>query len=78
MIYSGVNNALIGYTGFVGMNILQQKPFMFLYNSKNIEEIKGKEFDLIVCSVHAYFVAKVFFLAGVRLSWCGEVPEKYV
>ena len=28
--------------------------------------------------VHSYFVAKIFFLAGVRLSWCGEVPQKHV
>jgi len=43
-------NALIGYTGFVGSNILEQKDFDFCYNSKNIEEIKGKEFDLVVCA----------------------------
>ena len=43
-------NALIGHTGFVGSNILEQKDFDFCYNSKNIEEIKGKEFDLVVCA----------------------------
>jgi predicted DNA-binding protein YlxM (UPF0122 family) len=39
---------LIGYTGFVGSNIAKQKEFDFYYNSKNIEEIEGKEFDLLV------------------------------
>jgi nucleoside-diphosphate-sugar epimerase len=43
-------NALIGHTGFVGSNILEQKDFDFCYNSKNIEEIKGKEFDMVVCA----------------------------
>ena len=43
-------NALIGYTGFVGSNIANQKKFDFYYNSKNIEEIKGKSFDLLVCA----------------------------
>lgn len=42
--------ALIGYTGFVGSNILNQDEFDYLYNSKNIEEIQDLEFDLIVCS----------------------------
>ncbi|MBI2037827.1 MAG: NAD(P)-dependent oxidoreductase [Candidatus Magasanikbacteria bacterium] len=43
-------NALIGYTGFVGGNILDQKSFDFLYNSKNIETIAGKKFDVVVCA----------------------------
>ena len=43
-------NALIGYTGFVGGNILNQHPFEFLYNSKNIEDIQGKNFDTVVCA----------------------------
>jgi nucleoside-diphosphate-sugar epimerase len=43
-------DALIGYTGFVGSNILAQRPFDLLYNSKNIEEIQNKNFDLVVCA----------------------------
>tara|TARA_Y100000310_G_scaffold342995_1_gene448647 strand:+ start:11032 stop:12612 length:1581 start_codon:yes stop_codon:yes gene_type:complete len=39
---------LIGYTGFVGGNILQQAGFDMFYNSSNIEDIKGKSFDLLV------------------------------
>ncbi len=44
------NQALIGYTGFVGSNILAQHAFEFLYNSKNIEDICGKEFETVVCA----------------------------
>jgi len=44
------SNALIGHTGFVGGNILDQHPFEFLYNSKNIEEIRGKNFDTVACA----------------------------
>lgn len=42
-------NALIGATGFVGGN-LPPSEFEFKYNSANIEEIRGKSFDLVVCS----------------------------
>lgn len=40
--------ALIGNTGFIGGNILAQTNFDDLYNSKNIESIRGKKYDLIV------------------------------
>ncbi|QQG47080.1 MAG: NAD(P)-dependent oxidoreductase [Candidatus Woesebacteria bacterium] len=43
-----MKSALIGYTGFVGSNLLSQYHFDDLYNSKNIEDIKGKKYDLIV------------------------------
>ena len=42
--------ALIGYTGFVGGNLLAQHEFDALFNSRNIEEIAGRSFDLIVCA----------------------------
>lgn len=42
--------ALIGHTGFVGSNINRQTEFDFCYNSKNIREIEGRSFDLIVCA----------------------------
>lgn len=42
--------ALIGYTGFVGGNLLAQRSFDARYNSSNIEEIAGCSFDLIVCA----------------------------
>ena len=46
----GKGAALIGYTGFIGSNILNQKSFTNVYNSKNIEEIRGREFELLVCA----------------------------
>lgn len=42
--------ALIGYTGFVGGNLNYQYKFSDLYNSKNIQEIEGKSYDLVVCA----------------------------
>ena len=42
-------NALIGYSGFVGSTLIKQFKFDELYNSKNINEIKGKEYDILVC-----------------------------
>ncbi|MFL0410647.1 NAD-dependent epimerase/dehydratase family protein [Microbacterium paludicola] len=48
MADSPKKTALIGYTGFVGSNILDSKPFDDLYNSSNIHEIEGREYDLVV------------------------------
>lgn len=53
-----MNNALIGYTGFVGGTLLRQRPEMFLNNSgasglfrsTNIGDIRGREFDTVVCA----------------------------
>ena len=45
-----MHSALIGYTGFVGGNLAQQVAFDEYYNSKNITSIRGKVFDLLVCS----------------------------
>jgi len=45
-----MTDALIGFTGFVGSNILFQTKITNLYNSSNIEEIKNKKFDLVICS----------------------------
>ncbi|MEK7451131.1 MAG: NAD-dependent epimerase/dehydratase family protein [Patescibacteria group bacterium] len=41
-------SALIGYSGFIGGNLIKQTRFDDLYNSKNIADIKGKKYDLIV------------------------------
>ena len=43
-------DALIGATGFVGGNLLRQRPFEHLYRSTNIEELAGGSFDLLVCA----------------------------
>lgn len=45
-----MTSALIGYTGFVGSNLLRQGQYDDLYNSKNIEDIRGKSYDRIVCA----------------------------
>jgi nucleoside-diphosphate-sugar epimerase len=45
-----VTSALIGYTGFVGGNLARQMHFDEFYNSKNIEDIRQREFDLVVCA----------------------------
>jgi nucleoside-diphosphate-sugar epimerase len=42
--------ALIGYTGFVGGNLLRQEAFDDLYNSSNVEELSGRSYDLVVCA----------------------------
>src|SRR5215469_11814811 len=42
--------ALIGYTGFVGGNLLRQRPVDALFNSANIDQINGRSFDLVVCA----------------------------
>lgn len=43
------SSALIGYTGFVGSNLLRQREFDACFNSSNIEQIAGRSFDLVVC-----------------------------
>jgi len=48
-----VKTALIGYTGFVGSNILASHPFDDLYNSSNIDKISGKSYDLVVSAANA-------------------------
>lgn len=42
--------ALIGHTGFIGSNLIHQNRFDKTFNSKNIEEIVGQEFDVVVCA----------------------------
>ena len=45
-----MKTCLIGYTGFVGSNLLIHSSFDDLYNSSNIEDIRGKDFDVLVCA----------------------------
>jgi nucleoside-diphosphate-sugar epimerase len=40
---------LIGHTGFVGGNLARQYVFDDCYNSRNIEQIRGRSYDLLVC-----------------------------
>lgn len=41
---------LIGHTGFVGGSLLRQCSFDELYNSKSIEDIRGRTFELVACA----------------------------
>jgi hypothetical protein len=43
-------NGLIGYTGFVGSNLLRQHTFDRLYNRQNIDSIAQIDFDVVVCA----------------------------
>ncbi|WFE67739.1 hypothetical protein P8S54_05740 [Thiomicrospira sp. R3] len=45
-----MNNALIGYSGFVGSTLLKQAQFESLYRSTNIQDIEGQSFDTVVCA----------------------------
>lgn len=45
-----MNNALIGYTGFVGSTLSKQVSFETLYRSTNIGEIAGQSFETVVCA----------------------------
>ncbi|MEY3895531.1 MAG: hypothetical protein RLZZ214_1050 [Verrucomicrobiota bacterium] len=42
--------ALIGHSGFVGSNLLAKGSYESLYRSSDIETIRGKTFDHVVCS----------------------------
>ena len=42
--------ALIGYTGFVGGNLCSQATFDALFNSRNIDQMRGAHFDCIYCA----------------------------
>jgi sugar phosphate isomerase/epimerase/nucleoside-diphosphate-sugar epimerase len=47
-------SAIVGYTGFVGLNLQQFYKFDYFYNSKNFLEAKNKSFDIIFfCGVPA-------------------------
>lgn len=45
-----MNDALIGFSGFVGSTLLKQARFSSLYRSTNIHEIENREFDMVVCA----------------------------
>jgi nucleoside-diphosphate-sugar epimerase len=45
-----MSSGLIGATGFVGGTLLQQRSFDQQYHSRNIQEIAGRDFELLVCA----------------------------
>lgn len=42
--------ALIGFTGFVGSTLLRQRSAEHLFRASNIEEIRGQDYDLVLCA----------------------------
>lgn len=59
-----MTQSLIGYTGFVGSNLLRQGEFSNRFNSSNISEMRRRHFDTIWC-------------AGIRAEkwWANLHPE---
>lgn len=45
-----MTKALIGHTGFVGSNLLNQQTFDDCYNSSNIEQIDNKKYKQVFCA----------------------------
>jgi len=45
-----MNNALIGFSGFVGGTLRKQTTFEHLYRSSNISDIDHQSFDTVVCA----------------------------
>lgn len=45
-----MRQALIGYTGFVGSNLMRDAAFGDVYHSGNIRSMRGQHFDRIVCA----------------------------
>lgn len=45
-----LNNGLIGSTGFIGSNLKSRFEFDKIYDSKNISEIRGENFNNLYCA----------------------------
>jgi len=45
-----MDDALIGFSGFVGSTLLKQAHFSSLFRSTNIHEIENRDFDSVVCA----------------------------
>lgn len=60
-----MSQALIGYTGFVGGNILKKHNFEYLFNHQNISDISKQEYDLVVCAA-----------PGAVKWWANQNPEE--
>jgi len=52
LIHEGedVASGLIGYTGFVGRSLRAQYEFESIYRKSTIENIRSREFDILVCA----------------------------
>ena len=45
-----MNDALVGWSGFVGNTLLRQRPFAHRFRSTDIDLIRDRDFDTIVCA----------------------------
>lgn len=45
-----MRSALVGWSGFIGRNLLRARPFDRIYNSQNIASIRNQYFDFVVCA----------------------------
>ena len=45
-----MTDALVGWSGFVGQTLLRQRGFDLKYRSTDIEDIRGREVDLLICA----------------------------
>jgi len=45
-----MDDALIGYSGFVGQTLIKQVSFDRLYRSANIDDIRHKKFNMVICA----------------------------
>ena len=47
---TGQNDAIVGATGFVGQNLRNSHGFSGQFNSRNVAELTGKEYRIVVCA----------------------------
>lgn len=47
-----MRTGLVGYTGFVGSNLAASHSFDGLFNSSNVQSIRGQSFDLLVTAAN--------------------------
>ena len=60
-----MKRAIVGYTGFVGSNLLTFYKFDYFYNSKNFIEASNMEFD------------EIFFCGVPAVKWyANKFPEE--
>ncbi|MEA1938961.1 MAG: NAD(P)H-binding protein [Pseudomonadota bacterium] len=45
-----MTRALVGHTGFVGGNLAAQSVFDVCFNSRNIDQMAGRNFDEVICA----------------------------
>lgn len=60
-----MKNCIIGYSGFIGKNLIRQKKFSNFYNSKNIQKIGKEKFhSTYICAPHG------------KKWWANKYPKK--